>query len=58
MKTRDLEQLIKRHTIAQEKANSLYNQIINELDNRGLLDSLDVLSCLNNTEPAVWEELI
>jgi len=46
MKTRDLEQLIKRHTIAQEKANSLYNQIINELDNRGLLDSLDRTCCM------------
>ena len=58
MKTKDLEQLIKKHTITQEEANSLYNKIINELDNRGLADRLDVLSCLNNTEALVWEELV
>lgn len=58
MKQKELEQLIKKHTIAQEEANSLYSEIINELDNRGLVDRLDVLSCLNNTEPLVWEELV
>lgn len=58
MKQKELEQLIKKHTIAQEKANSLYSKIINEIDNRGLADRLDVLSCLNNTEPLIWEELV
>lgn len=30
MKQKELEQLIKKHTIAQEEANSLYSKIINE----------------------------
>ena len=58
MKQKELEQLIKKHTRAQEEANSLYSKIINEIDNRGLADRLDVLSCLNNTEPLIWEELV
>lgn len=58
MKQKELEQLIKKHTIAQEEANSLYSKIINEIDNRSLADRLDVLSCLNNTEPLIWEELV
>ena len=58
MKQKELEQLIKKHTIAQEEANSLYSKIINEIDNRGLADRLDVLSCLNNTEQLIWEELV
>ena len=42
----------------QETANCLYSEIINELANRGLVARLDVLSCLNHTEPFVWEELV
>ena len=58
MENKELVSLLKKHTEAQETANCLYSEIVNELANRGLVARLDVLSCLNNTEPLVWEELV
>lgn len=58
MENKELVSLLKKHTEAQETANCLYSEIINELANRGLVARLDVLSCLNHTEPFVWEELV
>ena len=58
IENKELASLLKKHTEAQETANCLYSEIINELANRGLVAGLEVLSCLNNTEALVWEELI
>lgn len=50
--------LVKKHTNTQEKANHLYAEIIEELNKRNLLEKNDIISCLNITEPNVWEEII
>lgn len=56
MKDTELIELIKRHTKVQDEALGLHSEILGELDNRGLLNGENVISCLHNTEPLCWEE--
>lgn len=58
MENKELMRLLKRHTKAQEEANCLYSKIIKELVKINVVEIPEVLSCLNNTEPLVWEETI
>lgn len=58
MENKELVLLLKKHTEAQEKANSLYSEVISELYERGILNETNILSCLNNTEPLAWAEII
>ena len=58
MRNKELIRLLKQHTKAQEEANCLYNEIIKELEKINIMDMPEVLSCLSNTEPLVWEEMI
>lgn len=58
MTDKQLIHLLERHTEARKKANSLYCQIMDELNERGLWPRRDVFSCLHDTEPDSWEMAI
>lgn len=57
MTNKQLEELIDKHTEAQSEANSLFAQIVDELDRVGMLNEHFVVdNCIHNTEPALWGE--
>lgn len=52
-----LEHLLKRFVEAQEEANLLYDEILSELDDRGLLRD-NILSFSHTTEPLSWGKAV